>query len=584
MRKDSRTAPLFLALSLGLLSACGGGQRPQPNTTDFVFPAAWTVSSPAEVKRGGTLRNSAPGPSLTLNPFRNAQANSAVSQLSDAGLLKQDPVTEEFVPYMAQAYTVSADGLTWEFTLRPDLKWSDGQPITPKDFVTTARIHQDQAVGSNSYDTLRGVTVSQTGDRTVRIVFQERQATTALTTAFTPWPDHIFGAAYTSGGAAAIRALWPVAANPASIVVSGPFKLASLATDGAAVLERNPFYGEWAVDSAGQPLPYLDRVELVPVSSTDAQLSAFLAGRIDLFSPAPTQLAALRGAANVVLRENYSGQASSSWIVWNWNRASDPEKQRLFRSSAFRQAMSHLTDRERMVREVLGGAGEAVYTNVYPVFAEWISPTAPRFNFNVAEARRLLAGLGYDRANADGYLINSAGRVLEFDLITNAGNTARENYARIFAEGARQAGVKVNAQAIDFNVIASRLASTGDDRPFDAILLGLSGGSNIWPFGVNVVPCNGNLHAYNRSGGCLTDWEREADRLFQEGNAEPDRTRRLALGRQLQDLEAQHQPFVYLVAPKASVAWRSRVRGEYPAAIADADVGTRELVLTWVQD
>ncbi|MDL2345662.1 ABC transporter substrate-binding protein [Deinococcus sp. MIMF12] len=386
------------------------------------------------------------------------------------------------------------------------------------------------------------------------------------------------------GGAAAVRALWPMSASPSSVVGSGPFKLASLTPDGAAVLERNPFYGEWAVDPAGQPLPYLDRVELVAVASTDAQLSAFLAGRTDLFSPAPTQLAALRGAADVVLRENYSGQASSSWIVWNWNRASDPEKQRLFRSSAFRQAMSHLTDRERMVREVLGGAGDAVYTNVYPVFAEWISPTAPRFAFNVAEARRLLAELGYDRTNAEGLLVNSAGRVLEFDLITNAGNAARENYARIFAEGARQAGVKVNVQATDFNVLANRLGSSGEDRPFDAILLGLSGGSNIWPFGPNVVPCGGNLHAHNRSGGCLTDWERELDRLFREGNAEPDRTRRLALGRQLQDLEAQHQPFVYLVAPRASAAWRSRVRGEYPSAIADADVVTRELGLTWVQD
>lgn len=551
---------------------------------DFVFPARWTVSSPAEVRRGGTLREGILTPSMTLNPFRDATSGSLIQTLSEGGLLRQDPVTDEFIPYMAQSYTVSADGRTWDFTLRPDLKWSDGRPITADDFVTTAKLHQDPAIGSNSYDSLVGVTVSRTAPDGVRIVFAAPQATAEATVSFTPWPNHVFGAAYASGGAAAVRALWPITTSPADVVSAGPFRLGSVTQGGAAVLERNPYYGEWAVDSAGQPLPYLDRIEYLPFVNTDAQLNAFLAGGIDLFSPSQAQLPAVRGATGVVLRENYSATASSTWITWNWNRASDPEKQRLFRSDAFRQAMSHLTDRDRMVQEVLAGAGNPVFTSVYPVFTEWLSPTAPKFTFNVMEARRLLATLGYDRLNSGGYLTNSDGRVLEFDLMTNAGNAAREGFARIFAEGARQAGVKVNVQLIDFNTLISRFTAKGADRPFDALLLGLSGGSNLFPFGVNTVRCDGNLHVYNQSGACLTAWEQELQTLYLAGAQEFNRAKRLVIGRQIQDLEAQHQPYVYLAAARASAAWRARVRGELPADVADSYYGTRVPALTWVQD
>ncbi|MCP2015792.1 peptide/nickel transport system substrate-binding protein [Deinococcus sp. HSC-46F16] len=583
--KTQRTFALIPALSLALLAGCVRTQ-PTADARDFAAPAAWTVNVPQQVQRGGVLRVAEVSDTLTLNPFVNASSGGLLAWLgAPGGLLIQNPVDGGFLPFMAQSSTRSADGRTWDFVLRPDLAWSDGQPIRPEDFVSTAQLHADPAVESNSYDSLRGVTVTKTGERSLRVVFAEARASAEATLAFGVWPDHVFGAAYRAGGAAAVRALWPRTLAAADVVTAGPFRPTTLNADGSSTLERNPHYGAWVVDHTGQPLPYLDGIEVRRFASTDAAFEAFRQGELDLLpaSPTPAQLETLRGTPGTDLRENYSPAASSSWIVWNFNRASDPEKQRLFRETAFRQAMSHLVDRERIVREVYGGAAEPAYSNVYAVFREWLAPDLPRFDFNPQEARRLLATLGYGTLNSAGNLTNAQGRVLEFDLITNEGNPQREAMARIFVEGARQAGVEVNFRAVPFNDLVTRLSSSGPDRPFDAILLGLSGGSSVWPFGPNVVPCSGNLHAYNRSGACLFDWERQMTDLYVQGDREPDRTRRIAIGRELQATEAQHQPFVYLVSPRVSTAWRDRVEGEYPATLASSHYGPRWLSLTWLR-
>ncbi|GGL11394.1 ABC transporter substrate-binding protein [Deinococcus radiotolerans] len=550
---------------------------------DFRTPPSWTVTAPGDAQRGGTLRVGDALTPTTLNPFLDQTAGSLISRFSPpGGLLIQSPDTTEYLPFMARTVSASADGLVWDVQLRPNLTWSDGQPITAADIVSTVHIHQDPAVGSNSFDALQDVSVVETGPRSLRLTFPAARATNAAALTFAPWPDHIFGAAYRAGGAAAVRALWPATAAPETIVTAGPFVPTFInAADGSATLTRNPNYGRWVTDAAGQPLPYLDGVQVLAAGNAAAQLDAFKAHQLDLLAPTGPAVDALQGLTGTVLRD-LGPAASSTWIVWNFNRASQPEKQRLFRETAFRQAMSHLANRARMVSEILGGRGQPVYTSVYPVFSEWISPGAPKFDYDLAEARRLLGTLGYTTLNAGGYLTNASGQVLEFDLNTNAGNTNREKAAGIFAEEAMKVGVKVNVNKPDFNTLVEQLTSAGPDRPFDAILLGLSGGSSDWPYGANVIPCSGNLHAYNQSGACLFPWEQEMQQLFEQGSREPTLAQRRVIGAQLQAIEGQQQPFVQLFSPNVYAAWSSQVRGEYPPSVGDSYFGARLLDLTWL--
>jgi peptide/nickel transport system substrate-binding protein len=254
----------------------------------------------------------------------------------------------------------------------------------------------------------------------------------------------------------------------------------------------------------------------------------------------------------------------------------------LFRSVDFRRAMSHLTNRAGMVDLALGGLGQPAYTSVYLAFKDWVSPSAKKYDYNLEAARALLARAGFTKRNSDGWLVDRNNKVLEFDLNTNAGNTTREQLMRIFADEAKKVGVKVNAKPIDFNTLVAALTSEGNDRKFDAILLGLSGGSRLYPLGQNVEPCGTNLHAFNTSGKCLAAWETQVTALYSRGRQELDTPKRVAIAKQIQDIQSSYQAWVYLISPNVHFTWNTRVRGEMPQAIQSSVNGTRYEELTWI--
>jgi peptide/nickel transport system substrate-binding protein len=565
---------------------------PTAAAAPFVWPAKWTSSAAGEAKNGGVARFGVISDHKTLNPFTTAENGNIPGQVSPDGFFRLDPNTLEYVPYMAESYTVSANKLVWTLNIRKGMKWSDGKSLTADDWVTTFKIHTDEDVGSNSFDSFfindKPINVVKVDADTVRVTFPTVDATAIEIVSFAPQPSHVFGPVYAARGAAGIKAMWTLSEKPDNIVSSGAFKFVSYRPGERLTLEKNPVFGEWNKDSGGRALPYMDGYTQTVMKDQNNWFAQYLAGGVDTFGPRNADdLAQIRraidgGGLRAVLRANVSPIAGTEWIVFNWNRKSDPFKQRLFRSVDFRRAMSHLTNRAAMIDIALGGLGTPAYSTVPAVFRDWVSPTLKKYDYNLEAARTLLGKLGFTKRNGDGWLVDRNGKVLEFDLNTNAGNTVREQMAKIFVDEAKKIGVKANFRPLDFNSLVQALLQDGDDRRFDAVLLGLGSGSVIFPFGNNVTPCNTNLHAFNKSGKCLEPWETQVDALYQRGRQELDTAKRKAVGHQIQDIESQNQAWVYLTSPNAHATWNARLRGEYPAATISNLVGTRDTEMAWI--
>lgn len=583
---------LFIALALTATSA---------SAAPFVYPAAWTAEQNTANKRGGELRLSVLSDFKSINPFTTAEADSIPGTMDNGtGLFTQDPRNDEFLPYMADAKpVVSNNGRRFVVKIRPGMKFSDGQAITADDWITTWKIHTDDKVGSNSFDTFflnkKPITIKKLDNLTLQFDFPQVSSQAYVRMSFAPWPDHVFGKAYREGGADAIKKLWTLGTPASQIVSPGMWVLESFRAGERSVFAKNPNWGDWNKDSRGNALPYLDKLSYRVTNDANATLAAFLAGQIDIAPMrnaddlAQTKRAIDAGNLKATLLPNVSPQATSSWITFNWNKASDASKQKLFRDVRFRRAMSHIANRKAMVDLALGGLGTETYFSVYPIFTQQIAAGtaagAPRYSYNLAQASKLLSQIGYTKKNAQGYLVDKAGKVLEFNLSTNAGNTVREQLGRIFADEAKKVGVKVNFTPIDFNNLVSQLTAKGEDRPFDAILLGLSGGSNVWSFGSNVTPCGTNLHSYNNptNGACLTSQENLMTKLYYQGDAELDDAKRRAIGGQLMKAEGELQPVIYLVGGNYHVAYNERIGGEYPRNLMNGYYLQRDQALTFIK-
>ncbi len=590
---------LAVCLGLGLVLSLSAAQEEQPTIeSPFVYPAAWSTAAPGEAARGGEFRTSSISDFDSYNPFTVASSpdlpNDGMAQL--VGLLRRDPTDPtQFLPWMAESYEVSEDGTVYTFQIREGMRFSDGEEITGEDWVTTATIHKDPDVGSNSYSGFfvgdEEITVTSSSPYEVVITFPEPDATALTKSSFTPWPAHVFGPVYEEGGAAAVTELWSLSDDVSTFVSPGPFVPTRYAAGERATFARNPYYGTWNVDSEGNQLPYLENYSFTLVEDVNSALALYLSGDLDSFTASTVDeiqqiRAAIEGGQlDATILPNQSLNASSSWIVWNWNHADAPFKQELFRDERFRKAMSHLVDREAMARLVFGGLAQPAYTSVYAVLEEWINPDVTTYPYDPERAATLLAELGFSERDADGFLVNAEGRRLSFNLVTNAGNDQREQMAQIFADTAREAGVQVNVRPIAFEVLVNQLTAQSAERGFDAILLGLVGGDQDYPFGENVIPCGSNLHGFSipEDGECLDPRETEIENLYFEGLRELDFAARREIGYRIQELESDLQGWVYTVSPSYNPSWNNRLGGHYPEEGLTSLTGSRNLSLTFIR-
>src|SRR5713101_1410474 len=123
----TKLLPTCLALMAMLLVACGGGTTTTTATTPSKAPASQQVLNMPFYNGTSDIK--------TFDPALSTDTNSiAAINLVFTGLVELDD-NLKIQPQLASSYVVASDGLTWTFHLRPNLKFSDGTPLTSADVV-----------------------------------------------------------------------------------------------------------------------------------------------------------------------------------------------------------------------------------------------------------------------------------------------------------------------------------------------------------------------------------------------------------------------------------------------------------------
>ncbi|MGK7933429.1 MAG: ABC transporter substrate-binding protein [Microcystaceae cyanobacterium] len=510
----------------------------------------------------------------TFNAVLSAQYPSVFSYIYE-GLVIENPITGKKEPALAESWQISEDKLTIIFTLRDNLKWSDGEPLTTDDVVFTYNdLYLNPKIPNNSRDGLLigekriPPTITKLDERRVQFEIAEPYAPFLNSAGLNILPAHILRPYIEENdqeGNPKFLSVWGTDTSPSEIVSNGPYRLKEYVTSQRVVFEKNPYY--WRKDKEGNSLPYIDKVIVAIVENTDTSLLQFRSGSLDSFGVAPAYYSLLKQEEERGNFTIYNGGPAYGvvFISFNLNKGKrngkplvDPIKSQWFNNVNFRRAIAHGINRPRIVNNIYRGLGEPQITQI-SVQSPYYNQSIQGYEFNPEKAKELLLKEGFEYNN-QGELLDSKGNPVEFSLITNAGNKIREAMGAQIQEDLGNIGIKVNFTPIAFNVLVDKLSNSLD---WDAHMIGFTGGNE--PHSPNIWYTDGHLHSFNQKaiqgepleGRVIADWEQEIQQLYIDGVKEYDIEKRKPYYDKAQQLVSEYLPYIYLVNPYSLQAVRN---------------------------
>jgi peptide/nickel transport system substrate-binding protein len=498
------------------------------------------------------------------------------------GLTTEDGVGN-IQPALAESWQEEKQRIV--FTLRKDLKWSDGQPLTVDDVLFTFNeVYFNEGIPTSYRDVLR-VGKSRALPKLRKL--DERRVEFTVPEPFAPFlrtaggvailPEHALRQSVTTkdkDGNLQFLSTWGTDTDPAKIISNGPYKLESYIPNERVIFRRNPYY--WRRDAQGHPQPYIERIVWQIVENRDTALMQFRSQGLDIVGIGASSFALLKHEEQRGKFKIYNGGADpgSIYISFNQNKGKrngrplvDPVKSRWFNTVAFRQAVAYAIDRPRMINNILQGLGELQNSSIWEGSPYYLSPEKGLkvYDYNPQKAKELLLGAGF-KYNNKGQLLDADGNRVRFTLLSSAGSRTGDAVGSQMKQDLGKIGIQMDFQPIDFGVLGDKLGNTYNWEAY----FGATTGGGIDPNGsANFWSPDGEFHPFNQKptagqppieGREVAPWEAEIGRLYIEGAQELDETKRKAIYAKTQQIAQEYLPYIHLFTPLSLTAVRDRVK------------------------
>ncbi|HIH95166.1 TPA: ABC transporter substrate-binding protein, partial [Methanosarcina acetivorans] len=326
---------------------------------------------------------------------------------------------------LATNYTVSSDGLKWTVTIRDDVKFHDGVPLTAEDVAFT---FNTAAEGSGSLDLSMLESASAIDNYTVEFYLNDPQSTFInKLVALGIVPEHAYSESYGQ--------------NP---IGSGPYMFVQWDKGQQVIFEANPdYYGQE---------PYFKKITMLFMAS-DAAFAAARAGQVDLAEiPASYAYQEVDGMKIVSLdsidargisfplQANTGKKNENGYAIGN-NVTSD---------AAIRKALNIGIDRQVLINGALNGQGKEEFTGVDKL--PWGNKEAIFEDGDLEGAKEILTEAGWEDTDGDG-ILEKNGEKAEFTLLYPSSAMERQALAVSVSEEARKLGINIKVEGKSWNEI-----------------------------------------------------------------------------------------------------------------------------------
>ncbi|MBV8715702.1 MAG: ABC transporter substrate-binding protein [Chloroflexi bacterium] len=403
-------------------------------------PAAQPTAAPAAAQPGGTVTLPI-GADPTLNPWHpNAFVESLfVNRVLFAGLTKPGKDLNP-APDLAASWKAAEDGMSWTFTLRDNVAWSDGHPFTSDDVAYTFNeIVLKPDVGANgrgNFSALKDVSVVDPKTVTFNLLrpFAALPAYLAYNAGILP--KHAFEGA---GDPWQLNSF-----NKGTPVSTGPYKVENFTAGQSVTLSRNDAY------YAGKPL--LDKVVFKVVADANTQIAQALSGELQLMIlDNKAAVDRLKGAKGLSVQPRTLVQYY--WLALNQTDAR-------FQDLKVRQAIEYAIDRDAIIQAIEKGYGTVANSAIVPALKVYYdSSLESRYPYDLTKASSLLAEAGWT-AGADGVLTKD-GQPFSFTMDVGQRGVL-EPTNELIQQNLKKIGVAVDLNSMEWNAYIQKVVVNRD--------------------------------------------------------------------------------------------------------------------------
>ncbi len=509
---------LVATMSVSMLTACGTKKKDAGGSEDrSLYPGTPAAN---EI----TVNIASEPPEMSSITMTDSTSFTVLRHIIENLMMLDE--NDQPIPGVAKDYKVSDDKLTYTFNLREDMKWSNGEPVTAKDFIFAWTALLDPAYaaeyasfgfvfknGSKFYNGEVGAEelgFKALSDYQLEITLENPTEYFLSQLAFGVFAP-VNEKAYKEFGEA-------YGTDADKMAYNGPFKMTSWEHESKIVLEKNQDYPDKDKIS-------LDKITMVMIKDTNAALNAFKAGEVDIIGVNGDQAKGLRA-------ENYPvsvyDDGAAAYLEFNHV---DP----MLKNKNLRKAIINAIDKQAFVDSIIKNTSKPATSFTPPI----IKINGKSFQGEVGELQPV-----FDKAKAEEYLKKAKEELgvdtIKLTMISDDGDTAVKYASFVQEQLKTNLGIEIEVESMPFKSRIERM----QNEDFSMVMA-------LWGPDYNDPMTFLDLYESTNGNNHSSFANAEYDKLVADVRKELDPNKRLELFKQMEKIIIEELP----IGP---IYWRSR--------------------------
>lgn len=521
------------AIAASMITGCGAGTKTE---TAASTEAEKTTAEEKETTAAETVQDTEKSKERILTVSGNGdfgfpsvytispkgQGYMTLSYIFDTLMWKDE---SGLVPYLAEDYSVSEDGMTYTFQLRKGVSFTDGTPFTAEDVKFTFDYMKEHPY--------KWVSVSMVEEASV---VDEHTVEIKLNKTYNPFLSDVAGSLPILP-----KHIWENVTEPETFtepeaaISTGPFILENYdAAAGTYTFKANEdyFYGDVQID----------KLVIANVSGGDSK-EALLSGEIAA-APNISYKAAmsLKDSPEYTVLEGPG--LSVTRLYFNFDEEAMAVKE-------IRQAMYHAVNLDEIVEKAYGGAGYAGSAGHVQPGTPWYNPDVRQYAYDVETAKKMLSEAGAADSNGDG-ILEYNGEEMSYTLTFSEND---EKLAELLVSYMKAVGIELVPQSADDATVKAAISEGNFEIAFNTN--GSFGGDPVFLSRFATAGADGAPSVTGQGG---KTWESEEyNKIYNESAVEQDDAKRREQVNALQEIIAEELPCLTLYYKKAVAAYNNTI-------------------------